>query len=230
MQVLHFNELPQGGFNGLTEKRFVTDRRVFQGRAHEKAFDGLGNFVYLADASYLPFGETKMHSHSEIDVISVMGSGRVSHEGSLEHGKDIEANMAQVQRAGAEGFAHNEINPEEGPNQLIQIWVLPDQLGERAGYKTYQFKHGELTKIYGGSKAQDDTFYSQTALSVGLANKGDTFTLPGELMAYLPKGDAIINGEAVKAQSLIKVENGIDYQAQDDDAMIIFIYHDDAQN
>jgi hypothetical protein len=32
----------------------------------------MGNFVYLADARFLPRGETHLHSHREIDVISVM--------------------------------------------------------------------------------------------------------------------------------------------------------------
>ena len=87
MQVLSRKSLPLGGFAGLTEHRLVTDRRIFGGRKAPNTFDGIGNFVYLADAQFNPNGETGMHPHKEIDVISIMMAGRVSHEGSLEHGQ-----------------------------------------------------------------------------------------------------------------------------------------------
>ena len=89
MQVLSKKSLPLGGFAGLTEHRLVTDRRVFGGRKAPNTFDGLGNFVYLADAQFNARGETHMHSHKEIDVISIMVAGRVSHEGSLELGQSL---------------------------------------------------------------------------------------------------------------------------------------------
>ena len=75
---------------------------------------GLGNFVYLADAKFIPNGETHLHPHKEIDVISVIVKGRISHEGTLEQGKTLEKNHVQVQRAGGQGFTHNEVNPDDG--------------------------------------------------------------------------------------------------------------------
>jgi redox-sensitive bicupin YhaK (pirin superfamily) len=107
-------------------------------------------FVYLADARFMPHGETHMHNHHEIDVISVLVDGRLSHEGSLQHGKNLYSNDVQVQRAGGEGFSHNEINPDENWNRMIQLWVLPEQAGQPADYKVYQPVTGELTRIYGG--------------------------------------------------------------------------------
>ncbi len=138
MKVLTLEQLPQGGFAGLKEKQLVKDSRVFNKAIGTQAFDGIGNFVYLADANFEPFGETGMHPHHEIDVISVMAKGRISHAGSLEHGQSLETGWAQVQRAGGEGFSHNEINPDDETNKLIQLWVLPEVSGQKAGYKAYQ--------------------------------------------------------------------------------------------
>ncbi|NRA21681.1 MAG: pirin family protein, partial [Oceanospirillaceae bacterium] len=108
MQILQRDSLPLGGFAGLTEKRLIKDKKV---GGDSSNWDGLGSFVYLADANYLPYGETKMHSHSEIDVITVMITGRLTHEGSMKDGQSMVANQVQVQRAGGEGFSHNEVNP-----------------------------------------------------------------------------------------------------------------------
>ena len=116
LEIMHKDDLPLGGFAGLTEKRLVVDERLWDGP--EKSWSGLGDFVYLADANFQPKGQTNMHPHKEIDVISVMVDGQIEHEGSLEHGKSIVANQVQVQRAGGEGFSHNEINPDNSEGIL----------------------------------------------------------------------------------------------------------------
>ena len=132
MQVLSRDTLDLGGFAGIKEHRLVTDSRVFGRRKKPDTFEGLGSMVYLADAKYDPMGESGMHPHSEIDVISIIVEGRVSHEGSLEHGKDLVAGDVQVQRAGGEGFNHNEINPDNTNNRMLQVWALPEEKGQPA--------------------------------------------------------------------------------------------------
>ena len=187
IEILNRFDLPQGGFAGLKEHRIVTDSRVFGARKQPQTLEGIGNFVYLADAQFMPHGETTMHPHHEIDVISVMVEGRISHEGSLEHGQGLEAGAAQVQRAGGEGFSHNEVNPDATENRMIQLWVLPENSGESAGYKVYQ-PTGPRTKIYGGNKEQDETFDSHTHIDVSVLSQGDMIQQEGEALIYLTKG------------------------------------------
>lgn len=190
MKILSKKSLPLGGFAGLTEHRLVTDRRAFGSHKAPNTFDGLGNFVYLADACFNPRGETHMHPHKEIDVISIMVEGRISHEGSLEHGQSLQTGEAQVQRAGSEGFSHNEVNPEGTKNRMLQLWVLPDQAGEAAGYKLYSIKTKGITPIYGGKKSQQTTFYSKTIIEVVRLSKGENITFSDEILAYVYKGEA----------------------------------------
>jgi len=144
MKILHRDDLPRGGFAGLREHRLVTDQRLFGDHKSSDTWDGLGNFVYLADARFLPKGETRLHTHKEIDVISVMVEGRIQHEGSLEHGQEMDSHHVQAQRAGGEGFSHNEINPDDSENRMIQLWVLPEKSGQAAGYKLYSPVDGLL--------------------------------------------------------------------------------------
>jgi redox-sensitive bicupin YhaK (pirin superfamily) len=221
MEILTFEQLPQGGFAGLKERRFVTDRRVFNKSKQAKAVDGIGNFIYLADANFNPKGETGMHGHREVDVISVMVEGRVSHAGSLEHGQGLKAGYSQVQRAGAQGFEHNEINPDATPNQMIQLWVMPDEAGESAGYKMYPPVKGEVTHIYGGEKDQSKTFYSATSISVANTFNQQTIEHSGEVMAYLSKGKGIVNGQEIEARTLIRSETGITFESSQESQLIL---------
>lgn len=204
MQVLRRDTLPLGGFAGLTEHRLVTDSRVFAGRKSPETWEGIGNFVYLADARYQPFGETGMHPHKEVDVISVMVEGRVAHEGSLEHGRDLLTGDVQVQRAAGEGFSHNEINPDDFRSRLLQIWVLPEEAGRPAGYKYYSPAAGEATRIYGGGKDQDETFDSQTHIDIIHLDSGDVADLPANALVYAYAGSA----ELTDASGTLAIEDG----------------------
>ncbi len=133
MKIIRRNKLRRGGFAGLRETRLVMSPRIFRGQQEAGTSPGIGRFVYLADASFLPHGDTRMHSHREIDVISIMVEGRIKHEGSMEDGQELNVDNIQVQRAGGEGFTHNEINPDDAKNRMIQIWVLPESQGEPHG-------------------------------------------------------------------------------------------------
>ncbi|TQV88507.1 pirin family protein [Aliikangiella coralliicola] len=224
MKLLHYDQLPQGGFAGLKERRIVTDSRAFGSSKHPLAAEGIGNFIYLADAQFLPHGETGMHPHHEIDVISVMVEGRVSHQGSLEHGKGLESGYVQVQRAGAEGFSHNEVNPDDAENRMIQLWVMPDKRGEAAGYKVYQPSEGGVTRIYGGKEAQKDTFYSETLIDIAVPTKGQIIEQEGEVMVYLTKGEGIVNDSRITAGSLIRTSN-LHFQAVASSQLILIYTH-----
>ena len=219
MQVLHKESLHLGGFAGLKEHRLVVDKRI---GGRDDTWDGIGNFVYLADAYFDPYGETRMHPHKELDVISVMLEGTINHEGSLEHGSSITAGQVQVQRAGGEGFKHNEINPHATKNRIIQLWVLPVSRGEKAGYKLYNVAQNKLTKIYGGSKEQSTTFDSHTVLEVGKFSKDISIHKEGDFLVYMTGGTALLNDTNVKDGDLIRGSN-LDFRATSDDAQVILI-------
>jgi len=222
MQVLHYDDLPQGGFSGLLERQFVTDKKVFGARKHPATQNGLGNFVYLADANFNPKGSTGMHGHREIDVISVMVDGRVSHAGSLEHGQGLEAGMSQVQRAGSEGFQHDEVNPDTTKNHMIQLWVLPDEAGEPAGYQVFEPQVGKRVQIYGGNKSQKERFYAKTAIDVANLEAGQVLEHTGDAILFLSKGEAIINGDNISARTLVR-DDTFNVETTTD-AQIIIIY------
>ncbi len=195
MQILSRDSLELGGFAGIQEHRLVTDSRIFGGRKNPQTSEGLGNMVYLADARYNPLGESGMHPHSEIDVISVIIEGRVSHDGSMEHGRDLVAGDVQVQRAGGEGFDHNEINPDKSNNRMLQVWVLPEEKGQAANYKAYTPMLDGVSRIYGGDKAQSATFDSHTHIDIVHLKAGKSLELIGEQLAYVITGEALVSEE-----------------------------------
>jgi redox-sensitive bicupin YhaK (pirin superfamily) len=218
-QVLHRDDLKLGGFAGIREHRLVIDPNVF-GNNTLGAWPGIGNFVYLADAKFIPNGETHLHPHKEIDVISVIIEGRMAHEGTLQQGNVIESNQVQVQRAGGEGFEHNEINLDDKETRIIQMWITPEKAGESADYKSYTLQQGQITRVYGGDNNQDETFSSRTVVDVGLVDVNQIVSFDGEFLAYVTVGNGTINGETVSNGDLIR-GNDLQFQAEIDSQIII---------
>ena len=222
MKIVHRDELHRGGFAGLRETRMVMDPKAWGRHVEPGAQAGLGNFVYLADAKFLPRGETHMHPHREIDVISVMVEGRIAHQGSLEHGQELTAFDVQVQRAGGEGFQHNEVNPDDAENRMLQLWFLPETPGEPAGYKMYHPQVGETVRTYGGNESQDDTFAAKTVMQVARLANGGTLKEDSAFIAYVATGSAKANGEEVHEGDLISGQS-LDLTATKD-SLLILVY------
>jgi redox-sensitive bicupin YhaK (pirin superfamily) len=204
VEALYRDKIPMSRFAGVREYRLITDPRAVTSDPPENSWAGIGNLVYLADARLLPSGETGMHSHREIDVITVMVEGRIRHGGTLGDGEVLAADEVQVQRAGTEGFSHNEINPDDSENRLIQIWVLPEGDGEAAGYRHYQPSTGTLTRVYGGEADQDKTFPAKTVIDVACLSGGQSIDVELPFLAYLARGKGFANEDLVTAGTLLR--------------------------
>ncbi len=219
MNIIQRDTLHRGGFAGIEETRLIKDTRI---GGDSSTWDGLGNFVYLADARYLPYGESGMHPHREVDVITVVLEGRLAHEGSLKHGRSMAANQAQAQRAGGEGFEHNEINPDKTRTRILQLWVLPENSGEAASYKAYTINTGELKQIYGGGTEQSDTLSSHTVIETGVLHHGQQLQRTGEFLLYIASGHIELNGKKVTEGDLIR-GNSIDLTIESDTAQLTLV-------
>ena len=220
MDILNRDSLSATGFEGVREFRLVFDKRVAKEQNQNGAWEGIGQFVYLADARFIPAGETRTHSHREIDVISVMLEGRLQHEGSLENGKSLDAFDVQVQRAGGEGFSHNEVNPDDVSNRMIQIWVLPEQAGEPAGYKHYQLQSAQVTRIYGGDTNQDTVFAASTCIDIARLDYGQSLDIDKPAMIYVCQGRGFADEYDASEGDLIRADQ-LTFDAAEDCLLIL---------
>jgi redox-sensitive bicupin YhaK (pirin superfamily) len=220
MKIIRRNKLRRGGFAGLRETRLVMSPRIFRGQQEAGTSPGIGRFVYLADASFLPHGDTRMHSHREIDVISIMVEGRIVHEGTLEDGQELVTDSIQVQRAGEEGFSHNEINPDDAKNRMVQIWVLPEIQGEPAAYKMFQAEANGRTRVYGGPADEDNTFAARTVIDVAHLKAGESLKQPGRSLAYVTVGAGSSEGETLREGDLVDTRD-FKFKALSDSKLIL---------
>lgn len=82
------------------------------------------------------------HSHRDMEIITYVRTGAISHEDSMGNKGRTQAGDVQVMSAGS-GVVHSEYNHEGVPTTLFQIWIFPDAPGGEPGWGTRQFPKGD---------------------------------------------------------------------------------------
>ena len=97
------------------------------------------------------------HGHRDMEIITYMISGELSHRDSMGNGETIRANEVQRMTAGT-GVLHSEFSSPTDRTHLLQIWILPEKRNLQPGYEQKEFaredKHGRLKLI--ASRGGDD--------------------------------------------------------------------------
>ena len=92
--------------------------------------------VIAAGAGFPP------HPHRDMEIITYVRSGAISHEDSMGNRGRTEAGDVQVMSAGS-GVRHAEFNAEAEATTLFQIWVEPATKGGEPSWGAKPFPKGE---------------------------------------------------------------------------------------
>ncbi len=82
------------------------------------------------------------HPHSDMEIITYVRKGAITHRDSMGNEGRTEAGDVQVMSAGT-GVQHSEFNREDEETTLFQIWIIPDQRGGDPGWGAKKFPRGE---------------------------------------------------------------------------------------
>ena len=94
------------------------------GHYHDPARDGLGPLLVWNDDIIAPGGGFDLHGHRDMEIVTYVREGAISHRDHLGNEGRTEAGDVQVMTAG-KGILHAEHNLEAGPTRLFQIWIRP---------------------------------------------------------------------------------------------------------
>lgn len=79
-----------------------------------------------------------MHPHREMEIVSIILSGAITHEDSIGTSERIKAGEVQVMSAGT-GIEHSEYNREDEDLHLYQIWFMPNKRELKPSYQQKDF-------------------------------------------------------------------------------------------
>jgi redox-sensitive bicupin YhaK (pirin superfamily) len=116
------------------------------------------------------------HPHANMEIITYVRQGAITHRDSMGNEGRTEAGDVQVMSAGS-GIRHAEYNMEPGVTTLFQIWILPTQAGGKPGWGAKPFPKADRSGRF-------------VALASGLANDNDALPI---------RADARVLGATLKA-------------------------------
>lgn len=82
------------------------------------------------------------HPHRDMEIITYVREGAITHEDNLGNKGRTEAGDVQVMSAGT-GIRHSEYNLEDVATRIFQIWILPTRSGEQPSWGARPFPKGE---------------------------------------------------------------------------------------
>ena len=103
---------------------------------------GWGRIRVWNDDKIAPRSGFPPHSHSDMEIITFVRTGAISHKDSMGNEGRTGAGDVQVMSAGT-GVAHAEYNLEDEDTTLFQIWILPDSAGGKPDWGMREFPRGE---------------------------------------------------------------------------------------
>ena len=122
------------------------------------------------------------HSHRDMEIITYIRQGAISHKDSLGNEGRTDAGDVQVMSAGT-GIQHSEYNHEAEETRLFQIWILPDRNGEAPSWGTRPFP-------------KDDRSGKFVVLASGMAGDGDALPI---------RVNARVSGATLRAGEVLTV-------------------------
>jgi redox-sensitive bicupin YhaK (pirin superfamily) len=140
---------------------------------------GFGPLRVWNDDRVKPGAGFEMHGHRDMEIITYMRRGAITHRDDLGNEGRITAGEVQVMSAGT-GIVHSEKNEGVEPAELFQIWILPRAQGLKPRWDqrrvTAHGRPGTLVTLASGRGDPDALAINQDA---------------AVLAAVLPKGSAV---------------------------------------
>jgi redox-sensitive bicupin YhaK (pirin superfamily) len=191
------------------------------GSYHDASRMGVGALRVWNDDDIAPGTGFDPHPHRDMEIITYIREGAITHQDSLGNHGRTEAGDVQVMHAGT-GIVHGEYNHEQGPTQLFQIWIVPDRTGVAPGWGTRAFPKtgtGTLTALADGTPTADGTalpLYADAAVFAGTLEKGQTVhqTFRPGRAAYLvaATGTVTVNGVAASTRDGVAITGETELQ------------------
>ena len=228
----------------------MIERRPFQtlGGANHGWLDAKHHFSFAGynDPSRMGWGALRVwnddtiaantgfppHSHADMEIITYVREGAITHQDSLGNSGRTEVGDVQVMSAGT-GIRHAEYNREPVTTRIFQIWIVPDRQGEAPSWGAKPFpkgdRSGRFVTLASGFKADTDALPIRTnARVLGATLKtGDEaeYAFGEKRYGYLvlAKGSVEINGTRIDARdgAAIRNESVIRVKALEDTELVL---------
>jgi len=168
---------------------------------------GFGSLLVINDDKVAAGKGFGMHPHDNMEIITYVRQGAISHKDSMGNDGRTAAGDVQVMSAGT-GVLHSEFNQESEDTTLYQIWIEPNARNVTPRWEMAQFPKqevtGQLPVLVSGQKQHADAgalfIHADAAIYGGRLKAGTQIEQKITHQAYLlaSTGEFTVNGAHLK--------------------------------
>lgn len=160
------------------------------------------------------------HPHQDMEIITYVRKGAITHTDSMGNKGRTQAGDVQVMSAGS-GVRHSEYNLEDSATQIFQIWILPTERGGEPSWGARAFPKGEragqfVTLASGNAPAggndseaplpiRTDARVLGATIKAGTSVTYDIASLRRHLYLVPATGKVAVNGVEAKARDGVAI-------------------------
>jgi quercetin 2,3-dioxygenase len=172
------------------------------------------------------------HPHANMEIITYVREGAISHQDSLGNKGRTEAGDVQVMSAG-HGIRHSEYNLESRTAKIFQIWIQPTARGGEPTWGSKPFpkadRSGKLVTIASGIKGDDDALPIRAdarvlATTLKAGESAEYSTGKTRNLYLVPAAGSVeINGVRVNARDGVAIsgEDNLRIKALEDSELVL---------
>ncbi|MDX2112299.1 MAG: pirin family protein [Alphaproteobacteria bacterium] len=168
---------------------------------------GFGDLLVINDDKVAAGRGFGTHPHDNMEIITYVREGAITHKDSMGNIGRTEAGDVQVMSAGT-GVAHSEMNLEPVDTRLYQIWIEPNQQNVAPRWEARQFPKepvgSQLAVLASGRSEHKESgalyIHTDSAIYGGNLKSGTVITQSLKHQAYIlaSKGELEIDGTVIK--------------------------------
>jgi quercetin 2,3-dioxygenase len=174
-----------------------------------------GNLRVWNDDEIAPNTGFPPHPHRDMEIITYVREGAISHQDSLGNKGRTQAGDVQVMSAGT-GIMHGEYNLDEETCRLFQIWIIPTRRGEAPSWGTRPFpkgaRAGKFVTLASGFVEDEDalTIRADARVVAATLKAGETadYPLGKSRHAYLVPATGSVSIEGDDGQVIVQTRDG----------------------
>jgi quercetin 2,3-dioxygenase len=202
------------------------------GSHHDPDNMGHGALRVWNDDEIAPNTGFPAHPHANMEIITYVREGAITHQDSLGNKGRTEAGDVQVMSAGS-GIRHSEYNLEPKPTKIFQIWIEPTTVGGAPTWGAKPFpkadRSGQFVAIASGQADDKDALpirANARVLAVTLkAGESAHYTPTDARRLYLvpAAGKVDVNGVNVNARDGLAIsdEQELNITALEDSELVL---------
>lgn len=175
-----------------------------------------GNLRVWNDDTIAPHSGFPGHSHQNMEIITYVRKGAITHQDNLGNRGRTVAGDVQVMSAGT-GIAHSEMNEEDEETQIFQIWLMPTASGLPPSWGSKPFpkaeRNGSFVTLASGFADDEDALPIRTdarlVAATLMAGQSADYHIAAGRKVYLvsARGQIEVNGVVANAGDGIAVSN-----------------------